>query len=37
MPEGYIDLNEDFESGYAGPEVTTVLQRRLDAGDHMVE
>lgn len=37
MPEGYVDLNEDFEDGYAGPEVTKVLQRRYDAGDQMYD
>lgn len=35
MPEGYVDLKEDFEDGYAGPEVTKALQRRYDSGDQM--
>lgn len=35
MPEGYVDLKEDFEDGYAGLEVTKALQRRYDAGDQM--
>ena len=35
MPEGYVDLKEDFEDGYAGSEVTKALQRRYNAGDQM--
>lgn len=35
MPEGYVDLKEDFHDGYAGLEVTKALQRRYDAGDQM--
>lgn len=35
MPEGYVDLKEDFDEGYAGLEVTKALQRRYDAGDQM--
>ena len=35
MPEGYVDLKEDFENGYAGLGFTKTLQRRYDNGDHM--
>ena len=37
MPEGYLDLKEDLEDGYAGSEMAKTLQRRYDAGDHMYE
>lgn len=37
MPEGYVDLKEDFEHGYGGPESTKTLQRRYDDGDQMYD
>ena len=33
MPEGYIDLNDDYDGTYGGPKLVELRDKRRAAGD----
>ena len=36
VPEGVIDLNDDFNGTYAGPIARDLMEKRNEAGDVLI-